>query len=143
MPSTYQSIHVNAPIDTVWEIVSHFHDMSWSPNVVSSCESVGDVHAKKPGAKRILNEAFHETLHDVVTDQHIVRYSIDDGPSPVSADEVSNYIGEIHLVPVTMSNTTVVEWRSTWESTSDDAVTFCSGIYSALLNDLAATLSET
>jgi hypothetical protein len=142
MPSTYQSIHINAPIDTVWEIVSHFHDMSWTPNVISSCEAVGDTHGREPGAKRILNEAFHETLHEVDLGSHTVRYSIDDGPSPVSANDVTNYYGEIHLVPVTASNSTVVEWKSSWESDSEDAVEFCSTIYSALLGELATTLEQ-
>jgi len=70
-------------------------------------------------------------------DEYRVRYSIDDGPSPVSAEEVKNYIGQIQLKPVTLSNETFVEWGSTWESNSEEACEFCHQIYVALLQSLA------
>ncbi|WP_198942551.1 SRPBCC family protein [Methyloprofundus sedimenti] len=66
-----------------------------------------------------------------------MRYSIDDGPSPVSASEVNNYIGRVQLKPVTLSGDTFVEWKSTWESNSEDARDFCHQIYVALLKALA------
>jgi len=69
--------------------------------------------------------------------EHRVRSSIDDGPSPVAASEVNNYIGLIQLKPVTLTGDTFVEWGSSWESTSDDARDFCHQIYVALLNALA------
>lgn len=137
MPQTYQSITVNAPIERVWGQLSNFHDMSWAPHVVERCDAVGDKTGTEPGAQRVLNEAFHETLLEVDPVGHQLRYSIDDGPSPVSSADVRNYIGTIHLVADTINNTTLVEWASSWESANDEAEPFCHGIYVALLKDLA------
>ena len=66
-----------------------------------------------------------------------IRYSIDEGPSPVSSGEVKNYIGNLHVLPVTDADKSFVEWSSSWESTSEEAVDFCHNIYVALLNDLS------
>lgn len=93
MPSTEQSIEVDAPIAEVWRRVCNFHDMSWAPNVITSVDKVGDIDGNRIGAMRVLNKAFHETLVEINTDDYFFRYSIDDGPSPVSEEEVSNYFG--------------------------------------------------
>ncbi|MCK5360372.1 MAG: SRPBCC family protein [Gammaproteobacteria bacterium] len=142
MPSTYQSNLINAPVEKVWDAISNFHDLSWAPNVVNSCESVGDTPGTEVGAKRILNGAFQETLRAVDSTAHEMTYSIDDGPSPVSAKEVSNYIGVIKLTPVTMQDSTLIEWSSNWDSNEEDAAaSFCHNIYVAILGDLAETMS--
>jgi hypothetical protein len=69
-----------------------------------------------------------------------MRYSIDDGPSPVSAQDIKGYVGLVHLLPITKDNTTFVEWSSSWESESEDAVEFCHGMYVALLDEMANSL---
>ncbi len=140
MPSTHQSIVVNQPIQTVWEAISNFHDMSWTPNVITKLEPVGDKPGTEAGAKRVLNDAFQETLMEVNAADHKIRYSIDDGPPPVSRDEVSNYVGEIQLT-AEGDGSTLVEWSSSWQSDGGDAVEFCHGIYVALLDDLANSLN--
>ncbi len=61
MKSTYQSIVINAPIETVWERVKDFHNLSWAPNVITNCVNSGDEKGTEVGAKRILNGVFHET----------------------------------------------------------------------------------
>jgi len=66
-----------------------------------------------------------------------IRYSIDDGPGPVSKDAVSNYVGKVSLYPVTDSGKTFIEWISTYESDSDSAVgDFCNPIYAGILSSL-------
>ncbi|NNF51513.1 MAG: SRPBCC family protein [Gammaproteobacteria bacterium] len=140
MPSTHQSIDINAPVAEVWAKLSNFHDLSWAPNVINDCEKVGDIEGSRIGAKRVLNQAFHETLVSIDHDKHTLKYSIDDGPSPVSANDVSNYFGVIKVMPE--GDGTHVEWTSTWESDSKDAVEFCHGIYVALLNELSASFAE-
>ena len=82
MPTTDQSVVVDAPIADVWTKFINFHDLSWAPNVITSVEKVGSVDGGTPGAKRILNNAFHETLIEIDGDEHFLTYSIDDGPSP-------------------------------------------------------------
>ena len=137
MPSTHQSIVINTTIDSIWEKFNNFHDMPWAANVLTSVEKVGDKGGSEIGAKRVLNGAFHETLTRVDADNYLIEYSIDDGPSPVSKDEVSNYIGVIQLSPAPDTDGTLVVWASSWESNSEDAVEFCHGIYVALLDELA------
>lgn len=137
MPQCYQSIVVDAPIEKTWNILKDFHNMSWADNVIQSCQSVGTQSGTEIGAKRILNGTFHETLLECNAIDYRIRYSIDNGPSPVSPDEVKKYIGQIQLRPVTLGKTTFVEWSSSWESTSDEARDFCHQIYIALLKALA------
>ncbi|MDD5277134.1 MAG: SRPBCC family protein [Methylovulum sp.] len=137
MPSCYQSIVVNAPIDAVWDTIKNFHDMSWAPGVIAKCEVVGGKLGTEAGAKRVLNDAFHETLIECSDQEHRVRYSIDEGPSPVSSAEVSHYIGDLHLITATLNNATFVEWGSSWESNTEDVAEFCQQIYVALLGELA------
>ena len=135
MPNTNQSIVINAPIADVWKKFDNFHDLSWAPNVITSNEKIGNIDGNSVGAKRILNNAFHETLQDINNSEYSLKYSIDDGPSPVSKDEVENYIGAVKLSPANGGGT-LVEWNSSWESKSEDAVEFCHGIYIALLSEL-------
>ena len=136
MPSTSQSIVINTSIDNVWAKFGNFHEMPWAPNVITGIDKVGEIDGTQVGAKRILNGAFHETLQEVDASNHTIKYSIDDGPSPVSKEEVSNYIGTIKLSE--MDGGTLVEWTSNWDSNAEDAVEFCSGIYTALLGELKA-----
>ena len=142
MPHCYQSMVVNAPVDKVWDTIKNFHDMSWAASVIEKCEAVGEKSGTEAGAKRILNDTFHETLLECNDQEHRVRYSIDEGPSPVSSAEVSHYIGNLHLIPVTLNNSTFVEWGSNWESVSEDAAEFCHQIYVALLRELAQQLES-
>jgi Polyketide cyclase / dehydrase and lipid transport len=137
MPQCYQSIIVEAPTHIVWDFVKNFHDLSWANNFIETCEAVGNKSGTEVGAKRILNGAFHETLLECNEQEHRIRYSIDDGPSPVSPKEVSNYIGQILLKPITLNDATLVEWSSTWEAKTDEARDFCHLIYTVLLKALA------
>ena len=139
MPSTYQSIVIDAPLSEVWGKFSDFHDLSWSANVVTKVDKVGGIDGAEIGARRILNDAFHETLREVNADEYSLKYSIDDGPSPISKEEVSNYMGAVKLSPAADNQGTLVEWSSSWESNSEEAVDFCHGIYLALLDDLAGS----
>ncbi len=142
MPQCYQSIVVEAPIERVWSTVKDFHDMSWAGGVIRSCVAVGAPSGTEVGAKRVLNDAFHETLLECNSTDYRIRYSIDDGPSPVSPAEVKNYVGRLRLAPVTLSKSTFVEWSSSWESASDEARDFCHQIYIALLKALAERMAD-
>ena len=65
MPFTYQSIVINAPIQVVWTRFQNFHDLSWAKNVITSVAKVGEVDGHQVGAKRIINNAFYETLIEI------------------------------------------------------------------------------
>ena len=140
MGQTYQSITIHASPARVWSTLRDFHDMSWAPNVVTGLEIVGDGGSDEPGAGRVLNGAFHETLQEIDDEERTFSYSIDDGPSPVSKDEVKNYIGRVSVQAGDEEGSTFVEWSSSWELNDEAAAEFCRGIYVALLSDLKNSL---
>ena len=94
-------------------------------------------------AKRILNGAIQETLIEIDSEQHIVRYSIDDGPSPIASTEVSKYVGVIKLQKQADTGQTSVEWTSSWQGNEEAATEFCSGVYNALLAALKVSFEAT
>ena len=133
----YHSAVINASSDKVFSLLKNFHDLSWSKNVVSKVDKIGDKRHYEVGAKRILNDAFHETLRSINNDKKTFTYSIDDGPGPVSKDNVTGYIGEVSVIPITEDDSSVVVWTSKWASDKDGGVAdFCNPIYHALLQDL-------
>ena len=140
MPKCYQTRVIEAPIEKVWSAIKNFHDLSWTPNVVTSVEKVGMLNGDEVGAKRVLNDAFHETLLAVCDKNHTFSYSIDEGISPVSSKEVSNYVGNVKLFPVTLNNQTFIEWESSWEANNPEAEEFCHSIYMSMMNDLNESL---
>jgi hypothetical protein len=124
----------------VWERFADFYDFSWAPNVVTSTEKLNDIAGNSRGARRLLNGAFDETLRDYDPAAYRLVYSIDQGPSPVSSSEISNYRGYVQLSEADGGGT-LVEWGSDWESDSDAGVEFCHGIYVALLGELEASFT--
>ena len=139
MGSTFQEIEINAPADKVWQAINNFHNLDWAPNVVSSVEAVGDKSGNEPGAGRILNGVFHETLLTIDDEGRTFTYSIDEGPPPLLRDEMSNYIGKVVVEP-SASGGTRVEWTSSWEQNEEAIHDFCHGIYVALLGDMKTSL---
>ena len=140
MGSTKQSIEIAVPSDQVWQTVRNFHDMSWAPNVITGVEKVGDQSGDEPGAGRILNGAFHETLMTLDDAGKTLTYSIDDGPSPVSKDDVKDYVGTVSVRQGAAADSSVVEWTSSWQDNDEAAQEFCHAIYVALLGDLKKSL---
>lgn len=101
--------------------------------------AVGDASGTEVGAKRILNDVFHETLHELDESSLSFRYSIDDGPGPVCKDSVAGYVGEVKVLPITVPATPdqcLVVWTSTWVSEEGGVSEFCDPIYTALLTDM-------
>ena len=138
MPKVYNSIIVGAPIEQVWSRIRDFHDFTWAPTLIASCEKVGDGNGCSVGARRLLNGIFLDTLIAYSAIDRRMMYSLDEGPYPVSSREIRNYVGDLHLLPVTADNTTFAEWSGTWESENTDAVEYMNGVYRSLLSDLAA-----
>ncbi|RMG11134.1 MAG: SRPBCC family protein [Planctomycetota bacterium] len=135
------SIVVPAPVDAVWAKLRDFHDMSWAPGVIESCQKVGALGGTERGAKRILNGVFEETLLGVDDGKRALRYSIDRAPgTPV--DGTTHYVGVIRVFPVTATNETFVIWTSSWAHSAEEGVAeFCNPIYKALLEALADSFS--
>jgi hypothetical protein len=137
MGRCYNSAIINAPCDQVWQAISDFHDFSWAQGVITSVEKVGPLAGNQIGARRLLNDAFYETLVSIDGRERSFSYSIDDGPEPISKHSVKNYIGRVRVAPVTGNDTTFIEWESTYDANDDPAVgEFCNPIYQALLDAL-------
>ena len=134
----YNSTIVNASADKVWETIKDFHDTSWSANVVTKLDIVGDKKGNELGAKRVLNDAFQETLISVNEDEKFFTYSIDDGPAAVASDNVNGYVGRVQVFPNTADGNAFVLWTSEWESSNGGVAELCNPIYHALLGDLKA-----
>ena len=133
----YNSIVIGASPDKVWSVLKDFHELSWAKNVVSKVTVVGNKSSDEIGAKRILNDAFHETLLSLDNKARRFTYSIDDGPAAVSKDNVEGYVGEVTLFPISENNTSFVIWSSKWKSAKEGGVAdFCNPIYHAILQDL-------
>ncbi|MDZ4147786.1 MAG: SRPBCC family protein [Flavobacteriaceae bacterium] len=133
----YNSVVVNAPAEKVWETIKNFHDLSWSKNVVQKVDVIGSKKGNEVGAKRILNDAFHETLLSIDEKTKTFTYSIDDGPAVVSKDNVEGYVGEVRVFSVSDNDTAFVLWTSRWKSAKEgDVAAFCNPVYHAILKDL-------
>jgi hypothetical protein len=140
MGKCYHKIEIAAPIATVWLTISDFHDMSWAQGVITSLVKVGQANGTELGAKRLLNDAIHETLVSLDNDQYTFSYSIDDGPGPIAKLAVGDYLGVVKLSANDAG--TLVEWSSSFKSDNEIAVAeFCDPIYMALLSALKASLS--
>lgn len=138
----YNSIVINAPADDVFNTLKDFNDLSWSKNVISKVELVGGKSGHEIGARRVLNDAFHETLLSVDNDKRNFSYSIDAGPGPLAPEMVKGYIGRVSVRPITENNTAFVQWSSSWDSEEGGVAEFCNPIYHALLQDLKAHYSQ-
>ena len=140
MGNCHNTIEINAPVAQVWDTIRDFHDMSWASGVITEVRKVGEKNGDEIGAKRVLNDAFHETLIKLDSEGHTFSYTIDDGPEPISSTSVKNYVGTVKVTPA--GNGTLVEWGSSFDSAQENEVAdFCNPIYTALLSALKETLS--
>ncbi len=138
----YNSVVINAPAEEVWDVLKDFHELSWSKNVVEKVEIVGNKSSNEIGAKRVINDAFQETLLAIDNDAKKFQYSIDDGPGPVSKDNVQGYVGEVTVFSVSENNSSFVLWTTEWKSSGEGGVAeMCNPIYHALLQDLKSHFS--
>jgi len=139
--SCYNTRVVPAPIGDVWKALRNFHDMSWAAGVIDKLEPVGKLASDQIGARRILNGVFHETLHALDDKNHEIRYTIDAGPDALAPENVTDYVGQVRVFPVTDRGHTFVEWSSRWQDSKGGVKEFCDPIYNALLNALVTRFS--
>lgn len=140
MGTTYQAAVIGAPVADVWNRIRNFHVLSWAPNVVTDCKPVGDLKGDQIGTKRVLNGAFHETLHGLDDKTRTVHYEITQGPPPL--DGAKEYYGKVQLHEITEGGPqTLVVWTSWWQGNDGPVGEFCHGIYVALLGELKASFA--
>jgi hypothetical protein len=122
-------------------MIRDFHDVSWAPSVLKKCVVVGDCRGDQIGAQRVLNDDFHETLVALDDLDQIMKYQLVKGPSPVSPQEVRDFLAVVRVRPITASGSVLVEWSASWEASDDTACDFAGGIYAALLAELENALA--
>ena len=138
----YNTCVVPASVEHVWDALRDFHNLSWAKGVVEKVAIVGECAPDQIGAKRVLNDVFHETLLALDDEARSLKYSIDDGPGPVAKNKVKGYTGRIRVFPVTSENHTFVEWSSSWLDSEGGVKEFCDPIYNALLTALVTHFSR-
>jgi hypothetical protein len=133
----YHSIVIQAPIDDVWKTIANFHDLSWADPVLTKSERIGDTPGDQVGAKRILNDQYHETLLMYDAGRFTFSYATENIPEEFLNTTVTDYMSTIRLLPVTSNNTTFLELTATFETAQPDAVVQLGNpIYEALLEAL-------
>lgn len=139
MPSMRLNFHtaktIYQPIELLWEIVRDFHKMSWCSSVVSHCVPDGTIPGDQVGAVRILNDGFQEIVKEIDDGRHVLRYAIENGPTPFEYGNISGFIAEISMTTV-LDGCTSVECSANWNASNHDGVKFCETYFVGLLEDL-------
>lgn len=91
----FNSIVINLPATDICDSIKNFYNLSWRKNVVNKVAIIGNKKGGELGDKRILNDAFHETLFSINDTAMTFTYNIDDGPGPTSKENIEGYIGEV------------------------------------------------
>lgn len=133
-------ITIPQPVEKVWETINNFHDLSWCPNVVSECLPLDEISGDATGSKRLVNNAFYERLRAYNSDVHFIGYMIEDGPPPISTDELKDIHVQIKLNPMAGSQTEVAFSVTSSAAENLDSVNFCVDNCVAMFLDLKKTL---
>jgi hypothetical protein len=73
----YNTCVVPASVEHVWDALRDFHNLSWAKGVVEKVAVVGECASDQIGAKRVINDVFHETLLALDDEARSLKYSID------------------------------------------------------------------
>lgn len=116
MPRVYVSSIIDAPLETVWEVLRDFNALpKWHPLVgISQIED--NLPADAIGCVRNFQlsdggATIRERLLALSDVEHYCTYSILESPLPVSS-----YVATVRLRRITTTNQTFAEWHSTFET---------------------------
>ena len=115
-----ESCVFEAPVDTVWSLIRDFNGHeSWHPAIdVSSIES--NQESDEIGCVRAFHLKDGSKLREkllTLSDQSLkYRYCLLDTPIPLF-----NYISEVQLKPITVTQTTFCEWKGQFDTPKDKA----------------------
>ncbi len=145
MSIAYASATIDADIDAVWSVLRDFHGIDRWVRRIRSAEPENSAGLATVGSTRRLTmepdgRVVRERLVHYDAPAH--RYSYEfagDQPFPVRA-----YRGTVHLLPITQSGGTFVEWYGEFDCDADvvDRLTETfTGIYAEFLDDLRKRLA--
>lgn len=117
MPKAIASTVVDAPADTVWELVRRFDATDeWHPSLPAAA-IVDDRPADSVGCVRVFTANGNEVRERLVAlDDHArtCQYVLEQGTMPVR-----NYRGTIRVTPVTDGDRSFVEWFAEFDCDAD------------------------
>jgi Polyketide cyclase / dehydrase and lipid transport len=141
----YVSAAIQADIDAVWSVLHDFHGISrWVRRIRSAEAEDGTGPATVGSVRRLTMEPDGRVVREQLVhyDGPGHRYSYEfagEQPFPVRA-----YRGTVHLLPLTLTGGTFVEWYGEFDCDADvlDRLTTAfTGIYAGFLEDLRAHLA--
>jgi uncharacterized protein YndB with AHSA1/START domain len=116
MPKVFVSTVINAPLERVWRVASDFNGLAaWMPGMKDSVIEPGKSD-KDIGAVRKLTMAgskdiLRERLEALSPEEHLITYSVLEGPLPVK-----NIRTSMRLRPITDTYGTLGEWSTEFET---------------------------
>lgn len=134
MPEVYVSSVIDAPLETVWELLRDFNALPrWHPLVAAS-RIEDDLSADAIGCVRNFQltgggATIREQLLALSDVKHSCTYSILESPLAVN-----NYVATVRLRRVTTTNQTFGEWRANFNTPpgeEDATVAQVTGIFEA------------
>lgn len=145
MANAYASTIVDAPIESVWNVVRDFNGLpDWIPIVTDSeiedgCESdsIGCVRSFH------LDDGSHvrERLLALDDHNHSLTYNFETPAFPVE-----DYLAKISLLPVSSHNQTFIQWQASFEELPEDRGKYekivSENVFAAGLETLAVKMAE-
>jgi hypothetical protein len=120
MAKSYASTVIDAPADEVWSVVRDFNGLgTWNAGFIPRCEIEEGKAGDQVGAVRNFTLANGANLREQLL-AHSDRdraYTYNFLKHPFEG--VENYVSTIHVLPVTDTNQTFVEWSVTFDCPPD------------------------
>ena len=147
MSIAYVSDTIDAGLDAVWSVLDDFHGIgTWVGRIRSAEPEDGAGPAGVGSVRRLTMEpdgrVVRERLVRYDRPGHLYAYEFaGDQPFPVRA-----YRGTVHLLPVTASGGTFIEWYGEFDCDADVVArltTAFTGIYAGFIGDLRKHLAAT
>jgi hypothetical protein len=141
----YVSATIDAGIDAVWSVLHDFHGIDrWVGRIRSAEREDGTGPAAVGSTRRLTMEpdgrVVRERLVHYDAPRHRYSYEFAEAqPFPVRA-----YQGTVHLLPITETGTTFIEWYGEFDCDADVVARLTAaftGVYAGFLDDLRKHLA--
>lgn len=146
MRKVYVSTVFEQPVDVVWASLGDFHRVdAWMERVHASSPENGDQSPTVGSVRRLTvgndRHVARERLVSYDALNRLMTYEMAQEPLPF---KMTGYLATIHVLPVTDSGRTFVEWYGQYACTNADEVPAIEAslrdLYTTLLGDLRAHL---
>jgi Polyketide cyclase / dehydrase and lipid transport len=146
MHRAYFSTILDAPVAVAWSVAGDFHQIGkWVTRIRDSRAEHGSGPGSPGSVRRLILEPDGREVGECLVhyDEGARLYSyefVDPNPYPVRS-----YRGTLHLLPVTQTNQTFIEWYGDFDADADVAGELSDsfvGIYTEFAGDLANYLTS-